>query len=76
MNKKEVLENLENVYKTLLECDIAIKELNSNGEQIDYCTSSKLSDLADNNATESYTFSEDEIAKVSSSVVENLLKEI
>jgi hypothetical protein len=48
MTKKEVLENLENVYKTLLECDVAIKELNSNGEQFNFCNSSKLSDLADN----------------------------
>lgn len=48
MNKKEVLEKLESVYKTLLECDVAIKELNKDGQQFDFCNSSKLSDLVDN----------------------------
>jgi len=47
MKKQEVKENLQKAYMLLLDCDVAITDLNTNGHQFDYCTDAKLSDLTD-----------------------------
>lgn len=74
LERKKEIHNLFNATAVEMEgCAIA---QTSNANNIPFVVIRAISDLADNNATESYTFSEDEIAKVSSSVVENLLKEI
>lgn len=74
LERKKEIHNLFNATAVEMEgCAIA---QTSNANNIPFVVIRAISDLADNNATESYTFSEDEIAKFSSSVVENLLKEI
>ena len=74
LERKKEIHNLFNATAVEMEgCAIA---QTSNANNIPFVVIRAISDLADNNATESYTFSEDEIAKVSRSVVENLLKEI
>lgn len=47
MDKNEVKENLQKAYVLLLDCHVAIWELNQNGHQFDYCTDSRLSDVVD-----------------------------
>lgn len=47
MNKQEVKDKLQEAYTILLDCDIAIAELNEDGKQFDYCTDPKLSDITD-----------------------------
>lgn len=47
MNKKEVIENLKKANGLLLDCHIAIAELNEDGHQFDYCTDARLSDITD-----------------------------
>lgn len=74
LERKKEIHNLFNATAVEMEgCAIA---QTSNANNTPFIVIRAISDLADNNATESYTFSEDEIAKVSSSVVEYLLKEI
>jgi len=48
MTKNEVKAKLKEAYLILLECDVAIKELNQNGKQFDFCTDAALSDIVDN----------------------------
>ena len=48
MTKKEVKEKLKQVYSILLECEIALADLNQNGEQFDFCTDDELATTIDN----------------------------
>jgi hypothetical protein len=48
MTKNEVKEHLKNSYKMLVECYVAIEELNKDGHQFDFCTDSRLADIVDN----------------------------
>ena len=47
MNKYEVKENMQKAYMLLLDCDVAIAELNDEDHQFDYCTDSALADITD-----------------------------
>jgi hypothetical protein len=47
MNKKEVVENLKKANSLLLDCQLAIAELNEDGSQFDYCTDATLSNITD-----------------------------
>lgn len=47
MDKTEVKEKLQEAYMTLFDCDLAIAELNENGNQFDYVNDPRLSDVVD-----------------------------
>ena len=46
-NKKQIIENLEQVQYLLIDTFIKLQEENSEGKQFDYCTSSGLSEKYD-----------------------------